>query len=130
MWEAALSAAHHGLGSLTVILDRNKLQAMGNTEEILKLDSLEEKWQGFGWDVENVDGHDIGKLVMVLGKDREEFREQPKVIIADTVKGKGVSFMEQVPIWHYRMPNPQEMEIVRKELGITERELQEWGIHI
>ncbi len=72
-----------------------------------------------------MDGHDIGKLVMVLGKDREEFREQPKVIIADTVKGKGVSFMEQVPIWHYRMPNPQEMEIVRKELGITERELQE-----
>ena len=62
---------------------------------------------------------------MVLGKDREELREQPKVIIADTVKGKGVSFMEQVPIWHYRMPNPQEMEIVRKELGITERELQE-----
>ena len=125
VWEAALSAAHHGLGSLTVILDRNKLQAMGNTEEILKLDSLEDKWQGFGWDVESVDGHDIGKLVMVLGKDREELRKQPKVIIANTVKGKGVSFMEQVPIWHYRMPNPQEMEIVRKELGITERELQE-----
>ena len=125
VWEAAVSAAHHRLGRLTVILDRNKLQAMGNTEEILKLDSLQEKWQSFGWDVESVDGHDIGKLVRVLQKDREELRKQPKVIIADTVKGKGVSFMEQVPIWHYRMPNPQEMEIVRKELGNTERELQE-----
>lgn len=125
VWEAAVSAAHHGLGRLTVILDRNKLQAMGNTEEILKLDSLQEKWQSFGWDVESVDGHDIGKLVRVLQKDQEELRKQPKVIIADTVKGKGVSFMEQVPIWHYRMPNTQEMEIVRKELGITERELQE-----
>ena len=71
-----------------------------------------------------MNGHDIGELVRVLGKDRKEAREQPKIIIADTVKGRGVSFMEHVPIWHYRMPNSQEMEVVKKELGITERELQ------
>ncbi|MCI9531207.1 MAG: transketolase [Lachnospiraceae bacterium] len=124
VWEAALSAAHYRLGNLTVILDRNKLQAMGDTEEILKLDSLGEKWSSFGWDVKNVDGHDIGELARVLEKDRNEAREQPRIIIADTVKGRGVSFMEHVPIWHYRMPNTQEMEIVKRELGITERELQ------
>ena len=124
VWEAALSAAHYKLGRLAVILDRNKLQAMGDTEEILRMDPLGGKWRSFGWDVENVNGHDIGELVRVLGKDRKEAREQPKIIIADTVKGRGVSFMEHVPIWHYRMPNSQEMEVVKKELGITERELQ------
>ena len=124
VWEAALSAAHHGLDNLIVILDRNKLQAMGDTEDILRLDSMKEKWEGFGWSTEQVDGHDIGKLVRVLQKCKEQRLAKPIIIIADTVKGKGVSFMEQVPIWHYRMPNPEEMEIVKEELGITEKELQ------
>lgn len=124
VWEAALSAAHHKLDNLTVILDRNKLQAMGDTEDILKLESLKEKWEGFGWDVNEVDGHDIEQLIRVLQEDRDKKEEHPRLIIADTIKGKGVSFMEQVPIWHYRMPNEEEMEIVKKELGITEKELE------
>ena len=85
---------------------------------------MKEKWEGFGWSTEQVDGHDIGKLVRVLQKCKEQRLAKPIIIIADTVKGKGVSFMEQVPIWHYRMPNPEEMEIVKEELGITEKELQ------
>lgn len=124
VWEAALSASHHNLDNLTVILDRNKLQAMGETEDILKLESLKEKWKGFGWDVHEVDGHNMEQLIRVLQEDREKKEVRPRLIIADTIKGKGVSFMEQVPIWHYRMPNEEEMEIVKKELGITEKELQ------
>lgn len=125
VWEAALSAAHYRLGNLTVILDWNKLQAMGNTEDILGLEPLAEKWRAFGWMTEKVDGHRIGDLAEALKRDREESRDKPKILIADTVKGKGVSFMEQVPIWHYRMPNAEEMEIVKSELGITEKELRQ-----
>lgn len=123
VWEAALSAAHHQLDNLTVILDRNQLQAMGDTENILKLESLKEKWQGFGWVVTEADGHNIGELIQVLQEDRALVKECPRILIAKTVKGKGVSFMEQAPIWHYRMPNHEEMEIVKQELGITEKEL-------
>ncbi len=125
VWEAALSAAHYRLGNLTVILDWNKLQAMGNTEDILGLEPLAEKWRAFGWMTEKVDGHRIGDLAEALKRDREESRDKPKILVADTVKGKGVSFMEQVPIWHYRMPNAEEMEIVKSELGITEKELRQ-----
>lgn len=124
VWEAALSAAHHRLDNLTVILDRNHLQAMGDTEDILKLDPLKEKWQGFGWGVTEVDGHNMAELLDVLKRDRTSGRECPRLIIAKTIKGKGVSFMEQAPIWHYRMPNEAEMELVKKELGITEKELK------
>lgn len=123
VWEAALSAAHHQLDNLTVILDRNQLQAMGDTEDILRLDPLREKWQGFGWEVTEVDGHDIGKLIRALEADRALVKSCPRVILAKTIKGKGVSFMEQVPIWHYRMPDEAEMEVVKKELGITGKEL-------
>lgn len=125
VWEAALSAAHYRLGNLTVILDWNKLQAMGNTEDILGLEPLAEKWRAFGWMTEKVDGHRIGDLAEALKRDREESRDKPKILVADTVKGKGVSFMEQVPIWHYRMPNAEELEIVKCELGITEKELRQ-----
>lgn len=125
VWEAALSAAHYRLGNLTVILDWNKLQAMGNTEDILGLEPLAEKWRAFGWVAEKVDGHRIDDLVGALKRDKKESRDKPKILVADTVKGKGISFMEQVPIWHYRMPNAEEMEIVKSELGITEKELRQ-----
>lgn len=125
VWEAALSAAHYDLDNLTVILDRNKLQAMGDTEEILKVEPLEEKWKSFGWDVNRADGHDVEELITVLKADKASTRKSPRIIIADTIKGKGISFMEQVPIWHYRMPSEEEMEIVKRELDITERDLQQ-----
>lgn len=124
VWEAALSAAHNHLGNLTVILDRNQLQAMGDTEEILALTPLDDKWRSFGWKVVEADGHDIGQLIRVLKEDHDSVIEKPRIVIANTIKGKGVSFMEQVPIWHYRMPNAEEMKIVKRELGISEKELQ------
>lgn len=124
VWEAALSAGHNHLGNLTVLLDRNRLQAMGDTEEILALAPLADKWRSFGWEVMEADGHDIGRLIRVLKEDRESEIEKPRIVIANTMKGKGVSFMEQVPIWHYRMPNAEEMEIVKRELEISEKELQ------
>ena len=125
VWEAALSAAQNKLGNLTVILDRNQLQAMGETEEILALSPLAEKWRSFGWKVSEANGHDMGELTEALRADRQLDLPCPRILIANTIKGKGVSFMEQVPIWHYRMPNEQEMEIVKRELGITEKELQQ-----
>ncbi len=124
IWEAALSAAQNKLGNLTVILDRNQLQAMGKTEEILSLSPLADKWESFGWSVKEVDGHNISELQEVLKKDKMMDLEQPRLIIAHTIKGKGVSFMENVPIWHYRMPNDEEMEIVKRELNISEKELR------
>ncbi len=124
VWEAILSAANYKLDNLTVILDRNNLQAMGETEDILKLEPFSKKWESFGWNVEEVDGHDIDELIKVLKVDRIEKRKKPKVIIANTIKGKGVSFMENEPIWHYRMPNVEEMKIVQRELEILEGELQ------
>lgn len=123
VWEAALSAAHQKLENLTVILDRNALQAMGETEEILGLSPVAGKWNSFGWDVEEADGHNIDQLVSVLKADRMKQTLKPRIIIANTVKGKGVSFMEHVPIWHYRMPNSEEMELVKRELDISEEEL-------
>lgn len=125
VWEAALSAAQNQLGNLTVILDRNQLQAMGPTEEILSLSPLAEKWRSFGWKVTEADGHHMNELTEILKEDRQLELAQPRLLIAHTIKGKGVSFMENVPIWHYRMPNAQEMEIVKRELGITEKELQQ-----
>lgn len=124
VWEAAMSAAHHELDNLTVILDCNTLQAMGTTESILKLNPLVEKWQGFGWLVTEAQGNDVEDMIRVLKADRERTEKKPRIIIAHTTKGKGISFMENVPIWHYRMPNPQEMEIVKRELGLSEGELE------
>lgn len=123
VWEAVLSAAHHRLDNLTVILDRNQLQAMGDTEEIVGIDPMDKKWEDFGWHVTEVNGHDIKALIEVFRSDKELQEEKPHLIIADTIKGKGVSFMENVPIWHYRMPNEEEMEIVKKELDISEEEI-------
>ncbi|SFQ24118.1 transketolase [Lachnospiraceae bacterium XBB1006] len=123
VWEAALSAAHHKLGNLTVILDRNQLQAMGDTEEIVGIESLKEKWESFGFLVTEVDGHDTERLIAVLQKDKRDKTERPRIIIAHTVKGKGISFMENVPIWHYRMPNAEEQIIANQELGITKEDL-------
>ena len=117
VWEAALFAPQHKLDNLTVIIDHNKLQAMDRLENIVGLDPLAGKWESFGWAVEEVDGHDIDKLQALLK--RLPFQNgRPSLIIAHTVKGKGISFMENVPIWHYRQPNPDEMKKACDELGL------------
>lgn len=123
VWEAVMSAAHHGLQNLTVILDNNKLQAMGTLDEILSLEPFAGKWHEFGWDVAEADGHDMNAIREILLKDKQSKSERPRLIIANTIKGKGISFMEQVPIWHYRMPNEQELELVLEELELSKEEL-------
>lgn len=122
VWEAALFSAQQKLGNLTAIIDYNKLQAMDRLGNIVEMEPLADKWKSFGWDVIEVDGHNIEALVDVLSKDLN-LNAAPRVVIAHTVKGKGISFMEDTPIWHYRMPNEEEMKVVLKELDITLKEL-------
>lgn len=122
VWEAAMAAKNFKLDNLTVIMDNNKLQAMGTVKELMDIDDWSGKWKEFGWHVINVDGHDIGQVESALKEQR--IQGVPTIVIADTIKGKGVSFMENVPIWHFRMPNKEELKIVMDELDIEEEELK------
>lgn len=117
VWEAALMAATHKLEHLAVIIDSNKWQATGRCEEIMALNSLKEKWLSFGWSAYEVDGHDLVSLVTSL-KQVPDGSGKPVAIIAHTIKGKGVSFMEDDNNWHYRMPCDSEVEAAKKELGL------------
>ena len=115
-WEAALVAAHNGLSNLTVIIDRNNLQSLKSTEETLKLEPLDKKWESFGWRVEKVDGHNHDNLLMKI-QVKDNLTRSPNVIIANTIKGKGVSFMENKIEWHYKSPSPEQREQALKELA-------------
>jgi len=119
VWEAALFAPCHRLDNLTVIIDYNKMQAMDHLDNIVSLEPLARKWESFGWEVREVDGHDLGALCELFGN-LPGGTGKPALIIAHTVKGKGVSFMEGKPIWHYRLPDDDEREILCRELGIDE----------
>jgi transketolase len=99
LWEAAMAAARYKLDSLTAILDRNRIQATGPTKEIFDIPNLEDKWRAFGWNVLNVDGHDVGAILDVLDK-ATAIKGGPTVIVADTIKGKGVSFAENTAAFH------------------------------
>ncbi len=102
VWEAAMFAPQHGLSNLTAIVDLNGLQALGYTKDVLDLNQAA-IWQAFGWNVDEVDGHDLNELVRVLMKtDSSSDRPKPRVLIARTVAGRGVSFMEDQLDWHYR----------------------------
>jgi transketolase len=101
IWESALIAAHHNLKNLVVIIDRNGLQSLTTTEKTLALEPLDKKWQSFGWDVTIVDGHSNRAVIDALNSTRSK----PLCVIANTTKGKGVSFMENQVVWHYRPPN-------------------------
>ena len=98
-WECALLAAHHKLDNLTVIVDYNKWQAIGRTNEVLNLEPLQDKWKAFGWEVLEIDGHDHQQIENAL---RQRATDKPLAIIAHTTKGKGVSEMEDKIEWHYR----------------------------
>ena len=121
VWEAAMSAVRYKLDNLVVIMDDNKLQAMDTVEEIMGISSWKERWEAFGFEVYEVDGHNLTAIENELRK--ENHTDQPRLIISHTIKGHGVSFMEKVPIWHFRMPNAEELEIIKKELDISEEEL-------
>jgi transketolase len=112
-WEAALIAPQLRLKNLTVIIDRNRLQSLGGTEDTVPLEPLAKKWESFNWEVFEIDGHDFKDLAKTT--DHIDQRK-PRVYIAETVKGKGVSFMENSVLWHYRPPNIDEMNVAIEEL--------------
>lgn len=122
IWEGALSAPTLELDNMTVIVDHNKLQAMDELENIVHMKPFADKWRAFGWNVVEIDGHDYAEIREAL---LTRCAGKPTVIIANTIKGKGVSFMENVPIWHYRMPNGEELPILFDDLGFTEEERKE-----
>lgn len=105
--EAANAAGHYKLENLTAIIDRNRLQISGNTEDVMALDSLESRWSSYGWAVKQVDGNHIGDLVACF-KNLPVEKSRPSLIIANTTKGKGVSFIENKAAWHHRVPDEQQ----------------------
>ena len=116
VWEAAMAAAHYKLDNLTAFVDRNRIQNDRFTSEVMELEPLGAKWRAFGWKVLEVDGHDIGQVLDAVAKARRA-RGRPSVIVAHTVKGKGVSFMENNPDFHGRAPTKDEYEQAMKELA-------------
>ena len=121
IWEGALSAPTLGLDNLTVIVDHNKLQAMDELETIVRMKPFADKWKAFGWNVVEIDGHNHAEIRQASLIRCENV---PTLVIAHTVKGKGVSFMENVPIWHYRMPDEEELRVLMSELEMTEEDLR------
>ncbi|MBM3403841.1 MAG: transketolase [Bacteroidetes bacterium] len=115
VWEAAMSAAHHQLGNLVAVVDRNGVQIDGTTSHVMKLEPLADKWKAFGWQVVECDGHDHQALMEALCPAREP-HQQPKVIIARTVMGKGVASIEGDYRWHGRAPSKEEAEKFLEEL--------------
>ena len=110
-------AAAQRLEKLIVFVDFNKWQATGRSEEVLALSPLADKWRAFGWDAYEVDGHNIQDIVSLLST-LPNGKGKPVAIVAHTVKGKGVSFMEDDNNWHYRTPNAEEVLAAKKELGV------------
>jgi transketolase len=115
VWEPALFAPHHRLDNLVAIIDYNKIQSLGSVEEVLDLEPLGQKWRAFGWAVKEIDGHDVEAVLEALRSIPIE-RHRPTCLIAHTVKGKGVSFMEDQLLWHYRSPQGDEFEAALREL--------------
>lgn len=129
IWEAVMSAAHYKLDNLTVILDFNQIQKMGPVSESMSISQWRDKWEAFGWQVEELqDGHDLNQIREVLRK--PVTKGKPRLIIAHTIKGKGVSIMENNPNWHFKMPGKRELKVFMEELNITQEELDSCKKHI
>lgn len=114
-WEALLFASHHKLSNLVIIIDNNNLQSLTTVDETLNLESYREKFEAFGCNVVNLDGHDHKELVVAFSN--KNLTSKPLVVIAKTTKGKGVSFMENQVKWHYKSPNIEELSIAIKEIN-------------
>lgn len=115
-WEAAMTAGHRAVCNLTLIVDRNRLQQGAAVEDTVGLEPLGEKFRAFGWDVEECDGHDVSALCSVLERPAAD-RAKPRCVIANTTKGKGVSFMEDQLYWHHGVPNAEQYAQAIRELG-------------
>ena len=120
LWEAAMAAARYKLDSITAILDRNRIQATGPTKEIFDIPNLEDKWRAFGWNVLNVDGHDVGAILEVLDK-AAAIKGAPTVIVADTIKGKGVSFAENTAAFHNGVMTQEQYDKALAEIAESGR---------
>ncbi len=120
IWEAAMEASHHQLDNLVGIVDCNRLQIDGPVAEVMNVEPLEEKYRSFGWDVRRIDGHNMEQVVEALESVKQS-SGKPVVLLADTVKGKGVSFMENIAGWHGKTPSREEMTKGLEELGVAHR---------
>jgi transketolase len=119
IWEGALVAAHHGLNNLMLMVDKNGFQAMGTTEDVLALGDLQAKFSSFGFETLEVDGHDESAINEAIRQLWAAGPNKPKALIARTVKGKGVSFMESINLWHYTRLDPQSFSEALSELGFS-----------
>ena len=117
VWEGAMAASYYKLDNLCAVVDRNRLQISGNTEDVMAHDDLHERFRSFGWNVIDVaDGNDIDQLKTAFDSAKET-KGKPTVLIANTVKGKGSSVMENKANWHHKVPNAEELEQIRKDLA-------------
>lgn len=122
IWEAAMFIAHNNLTNLKIIIDNNCIQASGHNKDIINLYSISEKWKAFGFSTADINGHDTTALIEELTKEETH----PKAIIANTVKGKGLSFVENKGDWHYKMPTSREIEIGLRDLGMAREDLVDY----
>jgi len=118
-WEAAMTAQHYGLDNLVVIVDRNRIQQGDFTEQIIRMDPMASKWAAFGFAAIEVDGHDHGALLECFAR-LPLAKGKPTCVIANTIKGKGVSFAENKPAWHHGVPNEEHLALAAMELGVEE----------
>lgn len=125
IWEAAMFAGHQRLHNLIAVVDRNGLGATDFTDNYLTLEPLGDRFRSFGWEVVEQDGHDIPGLIEILTGARDRDEGKPMVVLARTVKGRGVSFMENSPLWHHRMPKGDEIVAARESLNARIAELQQ-----
>ena len=116
-WETALFAAHAGLDNLVVIVDRNGCIIMDHTEKCVKLDPMAEKWKAFGWHTIEIDGNSMEEVIKALDEATSGKIKSPVAIVANSIKGKGISFMENRPDWHNKMPSDEQTAQARKELA-------------
>jgi transketolase len=116
VWEAAMFCVAKKLNNLIALVDYNKWQATGRSNEILSLHSLKDKWTAFGWDTYEIDGHNLEEIYGALKK--EPHPEKPRMIIANTIKGRGISFMEDDNNWHYRIPTKDEVKLAHLEIDL------------
>ena len=119
VWEAAMAAAAHGLDNLVGILDRNRLQISGPTEQVMPLENLADKWRAFGWEVVRVNGHDIPALIAAL-RGAPCRPGAPTLVLADTTKGRGVKLMENAVKWHHGVPSKEQLAEALADLGVGE----------
>lgn len=116
IWEAAMTAAHYKLDNMTAIVDNNRLQIDGFVSEIMNIEPLAAKWLAFGWHAIEIDGHDMAEILQALDE-AEQVKGRPSVIVARTIKGKGVSIFENKAKYHGVAPSTEELEIARRDLG-------------